>query len=191
MATPDQANVSEFVDGAVQLSLLKEEAKSELLDILSCSRGRKSLIYDLQIEGLLFQIIPEGSKFLKENGVDYFRPLKSDLDQFLVEVSKNTPADHFLYLLRPYAENIQIIAQQINSLVKIGARSQFKIYFLPSQSTLCMHLLEEQVGKDVMERVTFKEYKMGLIPFDSDLLTLEDGHIFREVCFSIAFCSLC
>eukprot|EP01039_Chlorochromonas_danica_P000911 gene911-993_t len=179
MATTDQANVGEFVDGAVQLSLLKEEAKSELLDILSCSRGRKSLIYDLQIEGLLFQIIPEGSKFLKENGVDYFRPLKSDLDQFLVEVSKNTP-DHFLYLLRPYAESIQIIAQQINALVKIGARSQFKIYFLPSQSTLCMHLLEEQVGKDVMERVTFKEYKMGLIPFDSDLLTLEDGHIFRE-----------
>ena len=39
----------------------------------AAGRGRKCLVLDLQLGGLLNQIIVEGSKLLKENGVQYFR----------------------------------------------------------------------------------------------------------------------
>lgn len=173
----------DFADGIIQLSALKEEAKAELLDILTSTRGRKCLIVDVQLEGLLNQVIVEGSKFFKENGVQYFRELKDDLDQFVGEISREVP-DNYVYLVRPHAHNMKLIAQQIKGLVKISVRSQFRVYFAPCQSTVCMHLLEDYIANaEVLERVTFKDFKIGLIPFDSDVLTLEDDLVFRE-CYS-------
>lgn len=61
-------------------------------------------------------------------------------------------------------------------------RSQFKICFAPTQSTVCMHLLEEHVDNpDLWPRISFLEYKIGLIPYDTDVLSLELSYVFKQV----------
>ena len=60
------------------------------------------------------------------------------------------------------------------SLLLLGVRSQFKVFFTPSQSTECLHLLEEHIGdSELWERVAIKEYRIGFVPLDSDILSLE------------------
>lgn len=175
------APAADFVDGIIQLSYLKEEAKNELLDILTNIRGRKCLIVDNQVEGLLNQVVTEGPKFFKENGIHLFRELKTDFSQLIQDVSRDAP-DHFVYLVHPHVSNMKIIAQQISGLANISNRFQFLVFFVPGQSTVCVHLLEEYIGNvDLLERVRFRDFKMGLIPFDSDILTLENDFAFKEL----------
>lgn len=45
-----------------------------------------------------------------------------------------------------------------------------------------MHFLEEMVNDvEIWEKVSFKDYKIGFIPFDSDLLSLEIDDAFKQV----------
>ncbi len=63
----------------------------------------------------------------------------------------------------------------------LGVRSQFKVCFVPSQSTICMHLLEEHIDNaEIWLRIGFIEYKIGFVPYDSDILTLEMNNIFKQ-----------
>ena len=70
-----------------------------------------------------------------------------------------------------------------------GIRSQFHIYFVPTQATVCMHLLEEKLSGSgggggsgsAWDKVSFGEFRMGLVPYDSDLLSLEMDHVFKQV----------
>lgn len=95
VAEPAASSSGDFqYDDNVNLNLLREVCKVELLEILDGiryrkkvallfvatssplifdGRGRKCLVLDLQLGGLLNQIIVEGSKLLKENGVQHFR----------------------------------------------------------------------------------------------------------------------
>lgn len=53
---------------------------------------------------------------------------------------------------------------------------------MPTQSTVCMHLLEEQINsREIWDKISFGEFRMGLIPFDSDLLSLEIDGVFKQV----------
>lgn len=45
-----------------------------------------------------------------------------------------------------------------------------------------MHLLEEQINsREIWDKISFGEFRMGLIPFDSDLLSLEIDGVFKQV----------
>jgi len=63
-ATPPPDPVKDTIDDLLLLSALREEGKAELLEILDSIRGRKCIVTDAQIGGLLSQIIVEGPKFL-------------------------------------------------------------------------------------------------------------------------------
>ncbi len=63
-----------------------------------------------------------------------------------------------------------------------GVKTQFHICFVPTQSTVCMHLLESQINnKEVWDKITFGEFRLGLIPFDTDILSLEMDGVFKQV----------
>jgi hypothetical protein len=114
------ANVpNDFIDDYLQLSALREEAKIELLSILESLRGRKCLVIDTQLGGLLNQILTEGSKFLKDNGVQYFRELKDELGEFVSESGREVP-ENIVYLIRPNLNIMKLISQQIKTAVKSG-----------------------------------------------------------------------
>jgi len=83
----------ETIDDILFLSALREEGKAELLYILESIEGKKCLVIDVQLGGLLNQIIVEGSQILKENEVEYFRELKGEMGGFPAGVP-----DHVIYL---------------------------------------------------------------------------------------------
>ncbi len=63
-----------------------------------------------------------------------------------------------------------------------GIRNQFKIFFVPTQSTVCMHILEEHIDDfEVWERITFKEFRCGFVPLDSDVISLDMDYVFKQV----------
>lgn len=58
------------------------------------------------------------------------------------------------------------------------------MYFVPQQSTVCLHLLEEQLGnRSIFDRILFGEFELGLIPFDTDILSLEMDGCFKQVLY--------
>ena len=139
MAAPSTAGATEVVkdtiDDILLLSALREEGKAELLEILESVKGPKCLVIDVQLGGLLNQIIVEGSRFLKDNDVEYFRELKDEgLGDFLnpnavgggsssggMGNSDNTNApENIVYLVRPHLPLMILIANQIKMSTKSG-----------------------------------------------------------------------
>lgn len=115
------ASTKDILDDILALSLLKDDARSELLEILEHTRGRKCLVVDSNLEGLLNQIIVEGSRFLTDNGVQYFRELKGDspVEDFITDGVRDYP-DSILYLVRPITSSMRAIADQIKGFFKLG-----------------------------------------------------------------------
>lgn len=168
------------LDDILELNILREEAKAELLEILESLRGRKCLVIDVQLRGLFSQIISEGSKFLKENGVQYLRELYGDLHDFVSDSGRDTP-ENIVYLVRPNISSMKLIAHQVKGTIRSGIKSQIHICFVPSQSTVCLHLLEDQINnREVWDKITFGEFRLGLIPFDTDVLSLEMDSVFKQ-----------
>ena len=52
------------------------------------------------------------------------------------------------------------------------------MYFMPQRSVACEQMLEDE---GVLEVTNIGEYHLGLIPFDSDLLSLEMVDLYRQV----------
>jgi hypothetical protein len=171
----------DFVDDILRFSLLKEEAKEELQDLLESTRGtRKSIVIDPQLSGLVSIVLQDSSKFWKDNGVQSVSELVLDATSPFPDSSRDIP-ENVIYFIRAHLPNMKLIATQIRHLARAGVRSQFKVCFVPAQSTVCMHLLEEHIDNpDIWPRITFLEYRSGFIPFDCDLLSLEMTHVFKQ-----------
>ena len=131
-ATPPPDPVKDTIDDLLLLSALREEGKAELLEILDSIRGRKCIVTDAQIGGLLSQIIVEGPKFLSGNDVDYLRDLKDEgLRDFTTQQQQTSDEGHqragasdipenIIYIVRPHLPLMNLIANQINEAAKSG-----------------------------------------------------------------------
>lgn len=69
-----------------------------------------------------------------------------------------------------------------------GIRSQFHIYFIPHRAVACEQMLEDE---GVLESVNIGEYKLGFIPLDTDILSLEMNDLYYEVEFSYRYPPQC
>ena len=141
--TPAAEPVKDTIDDMLLLSALREEGKAELKDILDSIRGRKCLVTDAQLGGLLSQIIVEGSKFLHDNDVDYLRELKDEgLKDFTAqqqhgEDGQRAVADipeNIIYIVRPHLPLMNLIANQINEAAKSGKGNH--TVHIPLQNTI-------------------------------------------------------
>ncbi|KAJ1439376.1 hypothetical protein B484DRAFT_391800, partial [Ochromonadaceae sp. CCMP2298] len=113
------------IDDLLLLSALREEAKAELLDLLESLPGSKGLIIDKQLGGLINQIIPEGSRTLKDSEVGYFRELTQEVGDF------GAGPDFMVYLVRPELGLMRLVAGQIGGQYKRGQRSSSRVCFVP------------------------------------------------------------
>ena len=156
---------------------VRENAKSELLDIIDSLRGLKCLVVQTELEGLLNQVIVEGSKALKDIGVEYFRELRGELGDFSAVDSGRSVPDNIIYLVRPCLSTMKLIANQIHSCNKSGIRTQYHIYFVPYRTVACEQMLEDEGILDICE---IGEFPLGMVPFDTDLLSLEMGDVFKQ-----------
>ena len=155
---------------------MREAARLDLLDIIQSLRGRKCLVVQSELGGLLNQIILEGSKLLKENGVQHFRELRGELGDFSSDSGRDVP-DNIIYIVRPSLPMMRVIANQIHACIKSGIRSQYHIYFVPHRTVVCEQMLEDE---GALEHCEIGEFPLGLVQFDSDLLSLEMESVFRQ-----------
>jgi hypothetical protein len=174
--------IRDSIDDLLSLTLVRDEAKQEILDCLETVRGRKCLFVDSHLHSLLNEVFAGDTvKILKDNGVQYYRNLETDISEFANEMSRDSP-ENVIYLIRSYLPNMKEIASQIKAIMQMGIRCQFRIFFVPCQSTICLHLLEEQISdSDMWEKISFKECRLGLVPLDSDVLSLEMDYVFKQV----------
>jgi vacuolar protein sorting-associated protein 33A len=190
ITTPTEPAVSaaQTMNKILPLNELQEASRKELLAIIDSLRGLKCLVVQSELGGLLNQIIVEGSKSLKDIGVQYFRELRGELGDF-TQLSKSDDAqgrvggesggipDNIIYLVRPDLEMMKTIASQINASTKQNVRSQYHVYFVPYRTVACEQILEDEGVLDICE---IGEFNLGMVPFDSDLLSLEMPDVFRQ-----------
>jgi len=178
---PVEVPVKDCIDDILLLSSVRDDARASLVDMLECFRGRKCLFYDKQLGGILAQLSNDMKKFYQECGVYYFRELSGNLQDFINECGKDIP-ENVIFLVRPNLSTMKTIAESMLGIQRLGARSQFRVCFAPCSTTICLHFLEEMVHDvEIWERISFKDYKIGLMPFDSDLLSFEIDDVFKQV----------
>jgi hypothetical protein len=71
---------------------------------------------------------------------------------------------------------ILILLNPLTSL--LGIRSQFHVYFIPHRSVACEQMLEDE---GVLDMVTIGEYRLGFVPLNTDILSLEMIDLYQEV----------
>ena len=109
----------------------------------------------------------EGSKVLKDHGVRDFKELNwADL---------STTCYNVVYLVRPQPKAMQQLISQIEALELNQQGSSihhYSVYCVPQRSQLC-----EQILKDSSVYYALKgnvhEFHLGLIPLDTDVLSME------------------
>ncbi|XP_078410263.1 vacuolar protein sorting-associated protein 33A isoform X2 [Cetorhinus maximus] len=86
---------------------------------------------------------------------------------------------NIIFFVRPRLELMDIIADNIRCEDRLpGPHRDFHILFLPRRSLLCEQRLKEQ---GLLIHIThIEEYSLDLIPFDSDLMSMEAESAFRE-----------
>lgn len=174
IAVPKSSNVSQqkacVLDGArLDLNLLREDNRLELLEILdSIPSSQKCLVLDPQLGGRLNHVLVEGARVLRENGVSSFRELKSFGDEF-------DPDTTYVYACRATVPHVQAIAKQIKAAIRQDHKNHFHVLLLPKRTFLCEHFL-----RDVENYVTVHDFRLDLVAFDKDVLSLEWDSCYHE-----------
>ncbi|XP_073483007.1 vacuolar protein sorting-associated protein 33A [Aquarana catesbeiana] len=158
--------------GRVNMNVLREAMRIELREFLDKCAGSKAIVWDEYLTGP-FGLIAQYS-LLKEHEVEKMFTLKlGPLPQSDVK--------NIIFFVRPRLELMDIIAENIRREEKNRfPQRDFHILFVPRRSLLC-----EQRLKDLGVLGSFfhrEEYRLNLIPFDGDLLSMESENAFKECC---------
>ncbi|KAG9487694.1 hypothetical protein GDO78_007474 [Eleutherodactylus coqui] len=156
--------------GRVNLNVLREAMRIELREFLDKCAGSKAIVWDEYLTGP-FGLIAQYS-LLKEHEVEKMFTLKAG-------PLPASDVKNIIFFVRPKLELMDIIAENIRREDK-GRFTQrdFHILFVPRRSLLC-----EQRLKDLGVLGSFyhrEEYRLNLIPFDGDLLSMESENAFKE-----------
>ncbi len=105
----------------LNLNILRDEGRMELVELLESLRGKKCLVVDYQLGEVLNQIILEGTKLLKDNGVSQMKDIRGVLDFSSSESSstKDVP-DNIVYLVRPELGTMKMVAKQVKACMASG-----------------------------------------------------------------------
>lgn len=153
----------------VNVQLVRDRARSSLIQLLANISGKKALVLDPKIIGPL-GLVAEYS-LLKDHAVDNLYSLQpGNLD---------TECKFLVYICRPKMLYMKYIANHIHAHHRAGISKSYYIYLVPRRTKLCDRVLEEEgVLGEIKE---FKEFELDLIPFEEDLLSMEMDMSFREV----------
>eukprot|EP00192_Tetraselmis_astigmatica_P009005 CAMPEP_0117660092 /NCGR_PEP_ID=MMETSP0804-20121206/6782_1 /TAXON_ID=1074897 /ORGANISM="Tetraselmis astigmatica, Strain CCMP880" /LENGTH=621 /DNA_ID=CAMNT_0005466795 /DNA_START=43 /DNA_END=1908 /DNA_ORIENTATION=+ len=155
------------------IKVIREQARKLLVDTLDSRRGKKVLVLDPNVSGPLGLIAEV--QLLKEHGVDQLLHLSAD--------AVSSEVRNVVYYVRPTLQNVQLIAKQVRatleSVSKQPGSSQLEhsVFFVPRRTTACTRILEEE---GILGDITIGEFPLDLVPFESDVLSLELGSAFRE-----------
>ncbi|OXG80851.1 ATP-binding protein [Cryptococcus neoformans Gb118] len=155
----------------LETGLLKELARTSLVESLNNVQGAKTLILDPVLAGPL-GLVTEVA-LLKHQAVD---------KMFWLERGPlNVNTRNVVWLCRPKMEFMNIIAEQIRSQQQNPSAAgplTYTILLVPRVTELCKKVLEDQ---GVAGDVTLSEFNLGFIPMEDDLLSLEMEDVARDI----------
>jgi len=140
--------------------------------------GNKLLVLDSTLGNLLSHVLVDANTIFDDNGVTQIMELGMDLS-LLAKGGASLDFLHVLFLVRPSVEHCRLVAAQIASVQKLKglAVERFNVYFAPHKSLLCEQLLEDE---GVLDLCDLGEFRLDLIPLETDLLSLELDACFKE-----------
>jgi hypothetical protein len=171
---------SHLSNSAINLVSLREFYRKELAEILdynpltrtadaASNVHKKALVIDKSISGSL-GLVAEVD-LLRSHGVEEIF--------YLFPGELTATKQHILYLIRPNLQSIRVVASHILAHHSAGKKHIYSIVFVPRRTMLCERELEQLgVAGDVAH---IAQFHFDLIPFDSDILSLELSPAFREL----------
>ncbi|KZO91497.1 Sec1-like protein [Calocera viscosa TUFC12733] len=155
-------------DPGVDVGVLKELAKTGLVEALNSVPGGKTLVLDPTLAGPL-GLVTEVS-LLKQHGVD---------KMFWLEAGAlSAQTTNIIYLCRPQIRWMKIIAEQIKGHTAANERHAYTLLLVPRRTILCDRILEEE---GVFGDITLGQLKLEFIPLEEDVLSLEMENTYKEV----------
>ncbi|KDR85656.1 hypothetical protein GALMADRAFT_218752 [Galerina marginata CBS 339.88] len=152
----------------LEVNVLKEIAKKDLVDALNSVNGAKTLVLDASLAGPL-GLVTEVS-LLKHHGVD---------KMFWLEPGPLTSStNNIVYICRPRIKHVKIIADHIKRHAKESRKHNYTLLLVPRVSTLVSRILEEE---GVLGDVAISSYNLQFIPIADDVISLEHENTLREL----------
>lgn len=155
--------------GRLNVALVQETMRKELLNLLQQCEGPKVTIWDEWLAGPVGLVAQYA--LLKEHEVVDMYPLKpGNLPSISVK--------HIVFIARPKLVLMDLVADYIDSIrSKQHASINFHLFFVPRRSQLCEKHL---TIRGVLSSITIQEFPCDIFPFDSDVMSLELQNDFRE-----------
>jgi len=158
-------------EASINLKQLREQSVNDLIAIINevdPEPRNKILVLDPTLAGPL-GLVAEIS-ILKKHGIERI--------YYLAPGQLPTDAKHIIYLIRPKIKYMRYIAQHIRNHNPADEKT-YNIFFVPRKRLMCEVALQEE-GVFAVKSIRIGEFPLYLIPFDSDLLSME-LNTFKEV----------
>ncbi|CAI5746919.1 unnamed protein product [Peronospora destructor] len=157
-------------NGVLNLAVLREDSRRELFSILDSIGKDICFVLDPDLNGPLNHVLVDGTAVLKDHGVKDFHAFGKTV---------KTSCESVLFLVRPSVRAVRYVAKYIRDLGtdKSSSKKRFHLYYVSRRTLVCDEVLKKE---GVFGSVSVGEYKLDLIPFDDDVLTLELDSCFKE-----------
>ncbi|XP_059050426.1 vacuolar protein sorting-associated protein 33A [Achroia grisella] len=155
--------------GRLNVALVQETMRKELLNLLQLCEGPKVTIWDEWLAGPV-GLVAQYSLLQEHEVVDMFPLRPGSLPTISVK--------HIVFIARPKLVLMDLVADYIQSLrSKQSTPVEFHLFFVPRKSELCeKHLMNRRV----FVNLSIQEFKCDIYPFESDVMSLELQNDFRE-----------
>lgn len=160
---------SHLSGGRLNVALVQETMRAELLNLLQLCKGPKVTIWDEWLAGPVGHVAQYS--LLKDHEVT---------DMFLLKPGTlpTISVKHIVFICRPQLKLMDLVADYVQSLrSKQSVPVEFHLFFVPRKSELCKIKL---TNRGVLANLTIQEFKCDIFPFDSDVMSLELQNDFRE-----------
>ncbi|KAL0818293.1 hypothetical protein ABMA28_008781 [Loxostege sticticalis] len=155
--------------GRLNVALVQETMRKELLNLLQLCEGPKVTIWDEWLAGPV-GLVAQYSLLKQHEVADMFPLRPGSLPTISVK--------HIVFIARPKLSLMDIVADYIVSLrSKQSTPVEFHLFFVPRKSELCEKHL---ANRGVIFNLSIQEFKCDIFPFESDVMSLELQNDFRE-----------
>ncbi|GBP27008.1 Vacuolar protein sorting-associated protein 33A [Eumeta japonica] len=154
--------------GRLNVALLQETMKKELLNLIQQCEGTKVTIWDEWLAGPVGLIAQYA--LLQEHEVANMFPLRPGI---LPSISTK----HIIFITRPKLMLMDLVADYISSIRSKSISVEYHLFFVPRKSELCEKHL---ANRGVLLNINIQEFHCDIFPFESDVMSLELQNDFRE-----------
>ncbi|CAD6239032.1 GSCOCG00008613001-RA-CDS [Cotesia congregata] len=159
---------SHLSGGRLNIGLLQEQARKQLLCLIEKCDGPKAIVWDQSLAGPVGLIARYN--LLEEYGV-------VKMYELIGGQLPLTNVTNIIFIVRPHLDLIDLIAENVHGEQNRSAK-EFHLFFVPRKSLLCKKKLE---NRGVLGSFTLiEEFVCDLFPFDNDLISMELNETFKE-----------